>query len=636
MWTSCGRGAREYQWKPVDPDVSYIRTCLRNKGKGHTRGRYLLYPENLGTIPELDPQAVRLQLERALASANFVRSERQSRFLRFVVERHLDGRDQELKESVIALEVFGQSDYDPKQSSIVRTEAGRLRSRLAEYYIGQGSGDPVVFELPKGGYVPIVRRQKEAPPTAKAPNRRPWLAPLLVGGAVVLAALGLWWVQPRNAPITIAVLPLQNLNQESASDYFADGLTDEIIRNLSIIDGLSVRSQTSSFAFKGKPRNLQEVGKQLNADYILEGSVLRAGSQLRINAQLVRIHDDITLWSGKYDKELTDVFAIQEEISRGIVNGLRLKLGRGRRRYETSVEAYDLYLRARALELANLSPLSGDEPAIAYYQAAIAKDPSFAPAYAGLAFNYAFRSGTIRVEQEDDLGQMRAAAEQAIRLDPLSDEALIALGVARARDGQWEPSEKSFRRAMEIDPNGAMPRIYFAMYYLLPLGRIEDSLHQIQLAEKSDPLSQQVQGLVAYILVAAGRYDESAAHCEKAVNRAGCLGRTRMVQGRFEEAIQLLSASQRGPDRAYLGYALGRVGRRAEAEKIAVEEAGRPFQQAEIFAGLGDKERTFEALNRMAVLGPVRMGRSLTFPELAFLRGDPRLKALRKKVGLPE
>src|SRR5207248_5594943 len=120
--------------------------------------------------------------------------------------------------------------------------------------------------------------------------------------------------------------------------------------NLSIIDGLAVRSQTSSFVFKGKPLNVREAGRQLQADYILEGSVLRDGQQLRINAQLVRVRDDFPLWSGKYDRELTDVFAIQEEISRGIVNSLRLKLGRGRRRYETSVEAYDLYLRARALQ----------------------------------------------------------------------------------------------------------------------------------------------------------------------------------------------------------------------------------------------------------------------------------------------
>jgi adenylate cyclase len=138
------------------------------------------------------------------------------------------------------------------------------------------------------------------------------------------------------------------VSHDPANDYFADGLTDELIRNLSIVDGLVVRSRTSSFAFKGKPRNIREAGRQLQADCILEGSVLRAGQQLRINAQLVRVRDDSPLWSGRFDRELTDVFAIQEEISRGIVNSLRLKLGRGRRRYETSTEAYDLYLRGRA------------------------------------------------------------------------------------------------------------------------------------------------------------------------------------------------------------------------------------------------------------------------------------------------
>src|SRR5262249_45039483 len=163
--------------------------------------------------------------------------------------------------------------------------------------------------------------------------------------AIGLAALAWWRLPPKAEPIPIAVLPLINLSPDPANDYFADGLTGEIIRNLSIIDGLAVRSQTSSFAFKGKPQNVRDAGKQLDAEYILEGSVLRSGQQLRINAQLVRARDDFPLWSGRYDRGLTDVFAIQDEISRGIVNSLRLNLTAGRRRYETSAEAYDLYLR---------------------------------------------------------------------------------------------------------------------------------------------------------------------------------------------------------------------------------------------------------------------------------------------------
>lgn len=265
---------------------------------------------------ERNGQAVRRQLERLLSSAVFARSERLSGFLRLVVERHLEGRDEEIKESLIAVEVFGRKpDYDPQRDSIVRTEAGRLRARLAEYYVGEGAGDPVVIELPKGGYIPVFRRLDEARTERKTRSRRLWLTAALAALAVALGAGGWWWVRHKSAPVTIAVLPLENLSHDPANDYFADGLTDELIRNLSIIDGLVPRSRTSSFAFRGRPRNVREVGKQLGADYILEGSVLRAGQQLRINVQFIRVRDDFPLWAGRYDRELTDVFIVQDEIS---------------------------------------------------------------------------------------------------------------------------------------------------------------------------------------------------------------------------------------------------------------------------------------------------------------------------------
>ena len=579
------------------------------------------------TAPDYEPQAVRRQLERALASANFVRSERLSRFLRFVVECHLEGRDDELKESVIAIEVFGHRDYDPQQDSIVRTEAGRLRARLAEYYVGPGSSDPVIFELPKGGYVPVFRRLEEAPSERKTRPRRLWLLASLAGCAFALAAIGWWWAQHKAAPIAIAVVPLENLSHDPASDYFADGLTDEIIRNLSIIDGLAPRSRTSSFAFKGKPRNVHDVGKQLDADYVLEGSVLRSGQQLRINVQLIRVRDDLPIWSGKFDnRELTDVFAIQEEISRGIVNTLRLKLGRGRRRYETSTEAYDLYLRARAL------PFHSFRSSIAPFEEAIAKDPAFAPAYAGLAATYAYESG-FAGDRNDELSKMRGAAERAIQLDPLLAEAHEALGMSYARDGQWVQSERSFHRAIELDSNSSTAYSDFAMDLLLPLGRIEDAVRQMRLAEKADRLSPHVHEVSAYVLLSAGRYDEAGGHCPKSSDPTECLGRVRLAQGRIDEAVQILAAA---PNPRYFGHALGRAGHREEAEKLAATVARNPFQQALIYAGLGDKDRTFEALDRMTVQGPVRIGRALTFPEFSLVHGDPRVKALRKKVGLPE
>jgi TolB-like protein/Flp pilus assembly protein TadD len=465
------------------------------------------------------------------------------------------------------------------------------------------------------------------------------LAVALAGLGAVLAVAGWWWARRKSEPIAIAVLPLDNLSRDPAEDYFADGLTDEIIRSLSVIEGLAVRSRTSSFAFKGTPRSVREAGKQLDASYILEGSVLRAGRQLRINAQLVRVRDDFPLWSGRFEREVTDVFAIQDEISRGIVNHLRLKLGRGRRRYETSVEAYDLYLHARALPVL---PGRVNEN-IERFERVLAKDPSFAPAYAGLASAYAIRSVQFPLDHPpDELVRMRAAAEKAIQLDPLLAEAHDALGLVYARDGEWDRAEKGFRRAIELDPNRSSTYVDFADWLLRVLGRKDEALQQLNAAEKADPLSPDVQWSLAEALIAVGRYNEAAKHCLRMTNDAPkrrVLARIRLGQGRPGEAIELLANDPALPtqplSRGTLGYAYARSGRREEAEKLAAA-SNLANEQALVFAGLGDKDRTFEALDRMTALGAQRVGVFLNYPELAFLRDDPRVKALRKKVGLPE
>jgi TolB-like protein/Flp pilus assembly protein TadD len=577
-------------------------------------------------------------LERVLSSVCFARSERISKLLRFLVERQLEHREGELKESVIGVEVFGRKpDYDPKIDSTVRTEAVRLRARLSKYYATEGTQDPIAIELPKGGYVPSFRQRVIVLEVERDTPRRVWLAAGAAVLAMATAFLGGWWVLHQNAPIPIAVLPLVNVSQDPANDYLADGLTDEIIRNLSIIDGLAVRSRTSSFALKGKPLNLREAGRQLGVDYILEGSVLRAGQRLRIDARLVRVRDDFPLWTEQFNKELADVLLIQDEISRGIVNGLRLKLGKGRRRYETSTEAYDLYLRARALSV-------NDDRAIDAFEQAIAKDSSFAPAYAGVAAARAFRSGLFRLDPADEISKMRAAAEKAIQLDPMLAEAHDALGMVYARDAQWGQSEKSFRRAIALDPNRSETYHHFAIYLLWPLERTAEALRELRLAEKADPLSSKIHTGLAYVLPSAGRYEEAAAYGQKLpaedAMSSAYYGRARFLQGRTAEAIQILeTAFNRGVTpgsevRGFLGHAYARTGRREEAEKMAI--GTNPFNQAVIFAGLGDKDRTLVAMERGASAGPFRVGRALTWPELALIRGEPRINALRKRVGLPE
>ena len=592
-------------------------------------------------------------LDRVLASSRFARNERMSRFLRVLVERTLDGKAGELKESVIGVEVFGRlPEYDPKTDSIVRTEAARLRTRLTEYYAAEGAADPIVINVRKGAYVPAFERRADRPGPAAASGVRRWA--LAVGLTCALAAtIGvIAWSHARTiVPARIAVLPLVNQSPDS-DDYFADALTDEIIHNLSVIEGLEVRSRTSSFAMKGKPRDVREFARQLQVDYVLEGSVLRDGEHLRIDVQLIRARDDVPLWSGEYERRMSDLFNIQNEISIGIVNNLRLQLGRGRRRYETSVDAYNLYLRGDVLSYVSFPitedtrrelrpeerPLERFRATIQAFEDAVAIDRNFAPAYAGLARTYALRSVQFPLNRPaDELLKMRAAAERAVSLDPLLPAAHDALAMSSARLGQWEQAERSFTRAIELDPNQSAVRTDYAFWFLAVLGRHDEALEQLRAAARADPLSKDLILTTALVLVSAGRYGEAASYCGQLPEPSQCLARVRSGEGRFDEVVRLLAAHSvtRNPQtRGFLGYAYAKTGRRDEAAQSA---AASRFanEQALIFAGLGDKDRTYDALNRMAELGPQRVGQYLNYPEFAWLRGEDRLHAFRQSVGLP-
>ncbi len=233
---------------------------------------------------------------------------------------------------------------------------------------------------------------------------------------------------------------------------------------------------------------------------------------------------------------------------------------------------------------------------------------------------------------------MRTAAEKANKLDPLLAEAHDALGMEYARDGQWAQAESSFRKAIELDPSDSIVYGDLMAVVLLPLGRIEEAVHEMQIAEKIDPLSRSVQSDLGFVLLAAGRYEEAVIHCQKATEDHDCLGRARLGQGRIDEAIQILSKND---NPRYLGYAYGRAGRHVRrAEKLLQPQLRQTLShRRSIFAGLGDQDRTFEALDRVAELGAVRIGRALNSPEFAtsFVAIRTRVKAhLRKKVGLPE
>jgi len=475
-----------------------------------------------------------------------------------------------------------------------------------------------------------------------------WRKAAIAAAILVVVAAGSWRLLRRaREPYTIAVLPFKNLSPEPGSDYFSDGLTDEIISNLSIIDGLQVKSRTSSFFFKDKPRNIHDVGAQLGANLVVEGSVLRSGDKLRINARLIRVSDDFPLWSDEFDRDLKDVFAIQDEISRSIVNELRLKLGRGQRRYNTNLQAYDLYLKARALIRDQGLPEGWDNllAGIGMFEQVIADDPAFAPAYAGLATAYGKLSSTPRSYPPDEAySRMRAAAEKALELDPLLAEAYASIGLVYSRDHNWQDSEKAFRRSIELNSSLAESRSNFAMSVLYPLGRMDEAIRQMRKAVELDPLSHETLDYLDRVLLSAGRYDEALDNCLRILvvhpndNAVEMLSARALLQkGRVNEATAIFEKQDQAGTGSpgFLGYAYAKAGRRDDAEKVVARYPEWPWVHVFVYAGLGNKDRAFEALEKMAAMHDPRVGGYLTYPELSVLREDRRLAEFRQRLGMP-
>jgi serine/threonine-protein kinase len=472
--------------------------------------------------------------------------------------------------------------------------------------------------------------------------------------AALLAALAVGWNPGLRAMLmrapaaaahaaktpTIAVLPFVNASSDPGNDDFVDGITSEVIRNLAVIDGLQVRSQTSSFFFKDRPRDMRVVAKQLQVALVVEAYVQRIGNQLRINAQLVRVPDDVPVWSKRFDRTLDDVFAIQDEISLAIVNELRLTLGRGQRRHQTNLAAYDLYLRGRAL-VARHGPESAEQAARLFEQV-IAIDPEFAPAHAGLADAYATMSWTIDAP-ETALAGMRSAAVKALQMDPGLAEAHAAMGITYAREFDWENATSSFERAITLNPNLSEIRTSYSASTLVPQGHAAKALDILAGAMEMDPFSLAVKREVGKAQFVGGRYEEAIVNLRQVVAAdpdftyaANLLARALTFAGRPEEAIALWESRAHPTDwERWLMPAYVKQGRRADVDRLLnLSRNAHPYRQALNYAALGDKERTFEALSRAAVAAPQRTAAILAYPEMSLLRGDPRLDELRKRFNL--
>jgi len=485
-----------------------------------------------------------------------------------------------------------------------------------------------------------------------------------VSAAVLLVVVGLMFAEgplrryrePRSGQATLArtlsvahsndpaivVLPLKNLNAEPGSEDFVDGFTEEIINSLAISGHLQVRSRASSFAFKNQAHDLAEVARQLNVSLVIDGSVRRSGQRFQVDTRLVQAPSGLTLWADSVQADLGDVFGVRDRITRGVISALGATPAPARRHDEVTAQASGLYLTGRALVSRRGVPAA--QKAVEYFQQVIALDPAFAPAYAGLADAYAYLS--LPTYQGMPVGKaqglMRSAALKALELDPDLAEAHAAMGVVDARDLNWSSSERHFQQAIALNPSLSQVYTSYSFFTLRPLHKLEDAERLLNSALQTDPLSIDVWREIAEVDFTVGRYDAAIDLLQRVravdpqlLDAAVVLARALACRGQVDEALALYDSLPGAGPPQYRAYAYIQAGRRADAEKLATENAQYPYRAAIIYAALGDRDRAFEALDRTVEREPQRVPLLLTWPEIATLRDDPRLTAVKKRFGLP-
>ena len=613
------------------------------------------------------PESVRTQCAKILAGNGFAGSDRLSRFLRFIVEQALEGN--QLKETLVGVEVFGRKfSYDPRLDGVVRVEAVKLRARLKEYYETEGAHDPVLIDLPKGGYLPrFEARPSPAPEPAGARPRRDWwmdwrvIVPSL---ALLLLIAGFAIGRGRPRPVardsasSIVVLPFVNLSSEKENEYFSDGLTDDLIDALTKIHGLRVVARSSAFQFKGKSPDIRTVGRQLNVATVLEGSVQKFGGRLRITAQLSSVADGYHLWSETYDRQLQDVFAVQDEISHAIVRALEVRVAGdpGRRlvsSYTQNVDAYNLYLQGR-FHLNRWRP-EGARKGIEYFEQAIAKDPDYAPALAGLADCHTWLGVFGWSPARTAMPQAREAANRALHLDETLAAAHISLGYVKALyDWDWPGAGREFRRALDLSPGDPDAHFAYSLTYLAPLGRLDEALAEIQQALALDPLSPYKITAAGTIYMERREYDRAVEQYRKAIeldpsfyHAYDALRLVECKRGRFAELAETMRAMRAAlgdvNDGGARAYVLAAQGKRAEAREsvrtwiegcVRKQRAGIACGAAEVYAGIGEKDLAFEWLGKAYAERNPLLAYVGVMPLYDNLRTDARFTELLKRLGV--
>jgi TolB-like protein/class 3 adenylate cyclase len=515
-------------------------------------------------------------------------------------------------------------------------------------------------EAPEGHEIPTaLQAQAEIPARPRRALPRAALFGAALAVLVVAVAAAFWLGRGRRGSAgtvaeagipSIAVLPFIDMSPEKNQEYFSDGLAEELLNDLAKIPGLRVTARTSSFQFKGKNEDVRTVGKMLNVGAILEGSVRKEGRRVRIAAQLIKTADGFHLWSETYDRELNDIFAVQEEIADAVAASLQVKLLGGKAAKSSgqgkNAEAYNAYLQGRYFYERRSG--EGMEKAIDYYEQAIQLEPDYAAAWAGLAATRSTQARMGFVALQVGYEKAREETERALALDPGLADAHATTGfIKRTYEWDWAGADTCYQRALALEPGNAAV-IQGAAWLAADLNRFEEALRLDRQAVQLDPLRASAYHTLAFHAWWAGRLDESSAAAQQGLRINPdfpwlhiLLSRVYLARSRPQEA---LAEAEREPNPimrlqglALTHHALAQKQQSDEALRslIANYQGDAAFQIAEVYAFRGETDRAFQWLDRAYVQRDSGLSETKGDPLLKNLEHDPRYAAFLKKMGLP-
>jgi serine/threonine-protein kinase len=464
--------------------------------------------------------------------------------------------------------------------------------------------------------------------------------------------------QPVNQLRSVAVLPLTNLSGNANDEYFSDGMTDELANALSKLPGLRVASRTSSYAFKGKPGMAGQIGKELNVQAIIEGTVRRSGDRLRVGAQLTNVSDGLSIWSDTYERTTSDIFTVQDDIAGAIASALKMKLGTSAVELSSTshgtdnLEAYDSFLRGRYFW--NRRGAANLRRALTYFEKSIASDPRFARAYAGMAITYALLPEYSDSAPADALTRARAAATKALALDSTLAEAHTALGLAALHTWEFQTSETEYKNAIALDPSYPTGHQWYGEM-LMHTARNDSALAELQRAVSLDPLAPIPHDAYGYALSTAGRYAESVEQISRAEELAPEIGLTRellgdtyLKMGQTGKAVSELETAARMDRETLLTqgklcHVYGIAGRTADARRVLKVIEAREGEResrtalAVCHIGLGERAAALDAVDAAVKNREISLLMSYTLILDRIwdpIRGDPRWEGILRAAGL--